>query len=293
MKNDVTPYLAYFEQENAARPNLSVFLTTMSGEGFSQCEKSISEVVREGERIADSAAQDGGASRSIYEAAPSEGKADGWLPVLTFDQEPDSFMGVRSLVLLRQGKADGMLRDAQMQLALLLAGKTDRLAITDTIDGHDAVSYTHLQVIDAVGIGIGGKPVQIDGDGSHGLALEKEFQQMFVALEPGDQFLYLDGSLFKLASLGTGAGGIQPFQCLVGGPMHQEMPADSQKGHSGQDGPGDAHTAFHVASFLISEVSCTSLHISKNTSSRRQPSWAHCAAAQSRVTPHRRKFSST
>ena len=184
VKSDVTPYLAYFEQENAARPNLSVFLTTMSGEGFSQCEKSISEVVREGERIADSAAQDGGASRSIYEAAPGEGKADGWLPVLTFDKEPDSFMGVRSLVLLRGGKADGMLRDAQMQLALLLAGKTDQLAITDTIDGHDVTMTTqHLQVVKEPGTG---KPfslavrvegalreVSVDGKNHHGTELRQ------------------------------------------------------------------------------------------------------------------------
>ena len=48
---NVTPYLSYFADENAARPNLAAFLTPLTAEELSECEDVISDVVREGERL--------------------------------------------------------------------------------------------------------------------------------------------------------------------------------------------------------------------------------------------------
>lgn len=133
VREDITPYLAYFEQENAARPNMAVFLTPLSLRRFSACADVLPNVVQEAQRIVDGGAQDAGAFRTIYEAAPGDGKASGWLPALSFSPEEGAFIGVQSLTLLHQGKAVGTLRDTQMHLALLLAGKSNRLEITDKL----------------------------------------------------------------------------------------------------------------------------------------------------------------
>lgn len=147
VSEDVTPFLDYFEQENAARPHMAVFLTTRSLEGLQHDADGLEEVIRQAGRIADGHTQEAGAYSTVYEAAPGPGKAAGWLPVLTWDEEGGLSPGVRSLLLLRDGRRDGLVRGTALQLALVLAGKAQRLAFTNTVDGQTVTLRTQpLQV---------------------------------------------------------------------------------------------------------------------------------------------------
>lgn len=152
VRKDISPYLRFFEQENAARPNMAVFLTTLSLDAFCACEDRMSQVVGGAQRIADGKTQDAGAYRTITEAAPGSGQAHGWLPVLSFSPLQNGFIGVRSLVLLRDGRADGLLQDEMMQMALVLAGKTRRITLAGELDGEGFTMITQpLRMVKTVG----------------------------------------------------------------------------------------------------------------------------------------------
>ena len=77
---NVTPYLSYFADENAARPNLAAFLTPLTAEELSECEDVISDVVREGERLIGMGADEQDRTQSIFEINLSgTGGLDGYL----------------------------------------------------------------------------------------------------------------------------------------------------------------------------------------------------------------------
>ena len=85
---NVTPYLSYFADENAARPNLAAFLTPLTAEELSECEDVISDVVREGERLIGMGADEQDRTQSIFEINLSgTGGLDGYLPVFSFSKE--------------------------------------------------------------------------------------------------------------------------------------------------------------------------------------------------------------
>ncbi len=142
LRRDVTPYLAYFGQENAARPNLSVFAVDLTQREFSRCDDTITDVVREGGRIVQETALGAGPARGIYElAAPQGQRADGWLPVLSFGEDSEDFIGVRELVLLEDGRAGERLEEEAMSTALLLAGKQDTVSFSGS-DGGEPLAFT-------------------------------------------------------------------------------------------------------------------------------------------------------
>ncbi len=133
---NVTRFLSHFASENAARPNLAAFLTPLSAAEFSECEDVINTVVREGERLIGPGQGEEDRTQSIFELDLSgENGMNGYLPVFTFSKEEKEFCGVREIVLIRDGKPDGVLRDAPMQLALLLAGKQRSLTANVEIEG--------------------------------------------------------------------------------------------------------------------------------------------------------------
>lgn len=142
---DATHFLAHFAGENAARPNLAVFLTAMTTAEFSECEEGISSVVREGERLLAPGADGEKRTQSIFELdLAGEDGLNGYLPVFSFSKEEKEFCGVRQIALMRAGKPDALLEETPMQLALLLSGKADRLSVNTQIEG-EAFSFTTQQ----------------------------------------------------------------------------------------------------------------------------------------------------
>lgn len=135
VESDVTPFLTYFGQEDAAQPNLGVFVTPHSADEFAECEPVIQNVITEGERLIQAQSAQGSVAHSIYEIQPEEEGIGGWLPVLTFSQEEGTFVGVRALLLLEKGKAYDVLTESEMQLAMLLAGKQTTLTLHEEVSG--------------------------------------------------------------------------------------------------------------------------------------------------------------
>lgn len=143
---NVTPYLSYFADENAARPNLAAFLTPLTADGLSECEDVISDVVREGERLIGMGADEQDRTQSIFEINLSDdGGLNGYLPVFAFSKEAKEFCGVRQLVLFRGGAPYGVLEDTEMQMFLLLNGKARQLTVNTQIDGQ-VVSFRTQQL---------------------------------------------------------------------------------------------------------------------------------------------------
>lgn len=143
---NVTPYLSYFADENAARPNLAAFLTPLTAEELSECEDVISDVVREGERLIGMGADEQDRTQSIFEINLSgTGGLDGYLPVFSFSKEEKEFRGVRQMVLFRSGAPYAVLEDAAMQMFLLLNGKARQLTVNTQIEGR-VVSFRTQQL---------------------------------------------------------------------------------------------------------------------------------------------------
>lgn len=143
---NVTPYLSYFADENAARPNLAAFLTPLTAEELSECEDVISDVVREGERLIGMGADEQDRTQSIFEINLSgTGGLDGYLPVFSFSKEEKEFRGVRQMVLFCSGAPYAVLEDAAMQMFLLLNGKARQLTVNTQIEGR-VVSFRTQQL---------------------------------------------------------------------------------------------------------------------------------------------------
>lgn len=132
---DVTPLLAYFAQEDAGRANLGVFVTPLTAQALAQCEPVIAKVIGEGERLLDAGLGEGRPARGICEIELADGGVRGWLPVLRFSSEAGTFTGVRSLLLFEGGRAYGALQESELQLALVLAGKQNRLTLREPLAG--------------------------------------------------------------------------------------------------------------------------------------------------------------
>lgn len=145
---NATHFLSHFARENAARPNLAAFATSMTVDGLRECEDVISNIVREGERLISTGAEGENRTQSVFELElAGEDGMNGYLPVFEFSKEEKEFCGVRQLILMRDGKPDGMLSETSMQLALLLAGKTGRLCVNTRIEDQSVSFRTqHLQV---------------------------------------------------------------------------------------------------------------------------------------------------
>lgn len=144
---EATRFLTHFAGENAARPNLAVFLTPMTAEEFSECEEGISNVVREGERLLAPGADGERRTQSIFELDFSgENGLNGYLPVFSFSKEEKEFCGVRQIALMRGGKPDVLLEETPMQLALLLSGKAKRLSVNAQMED-GKYSFTTQQVL--------------------------------------------------------------------------------------------------------------------------------------------------
>ena len=124
---DITPPLAYFQQEKAARAGLSVFLTPVDGKTFAECTDTIADTVREGERIVADSMAGNGPARGIYALKQPEGKAEGWLPVLDLGPDKETRIGVFRLALVERGRAASLIEGPMMDLAMLLSGNAGRL----------------------------------------------------------------------------------------------------------------------------------------------------------------------
>lgn len=127
-EKDPAPILSYFGEEDASRKDLAVYLTELSPEEFQQCEKGISDVIREAERLA--ASSGGRGAFGIHEAKCEDGFS-GLLPVLRFSEESSSAT-VRSAVLFERGVPCASVEGAALQLASLLLGKTSELTMEIT-----------------------------------------------------------------------------------------------------------------------------------------------------------------
>lgn len=132
--NNISPYLDFFTEENAARPNLTVFLTQYDIDELSECEDTLSKIVYEGERMAADPRGQGSTGR-IFELDTETSGVSGALPVYRFSKDESEYFGVKQLMLFHKGMPEGTVEDELLQLFLLLSGKTDRLEINTEIDG--------------------------------------------------------------------------------------------------------------------------------------------------------------
>ncbi len=124
LKMDPTPVLAYFGEEETSRKDLTVFLTPIDVQKFSEFEDSVADTVREAEDLA--ASPDGAGAFGLQDADCENGFS-GLLPVLDLD-ESGTAQGVSKGVLFDDGAPQSELEDAEFQLALLLLGKTGQLS---------------------------------------------------------------------------------------------------------------------------------------------------------------------
>lgn len=180
--DSVTEYLSYFGAEEVSRANLSVFLTTTTQEEFSKLEESISAIVDESERLTLESRESGNKSRAIHELRYDEkGRFYGYLPLLTLGE--NDFTGVNELLLYDSGVPICALREAVMQLTLLLSDKSNTLKIS--LPGEkDITVKTQRLVLErepkkdgTFSVGIAGKVESITQNG-HVLQGEEEQQAL-------------------------------------------------------------------------------------------------------------------
>ncbi len=139
---DISPYLRFFTEENAARPNLTVFLTPYHMGELAECAQTFSKIVYEAERTAADPRGQGSTGR-IFEWDTGGLGMSGALPIYTFSKEESDYFGVKQLMLFQQGTPAGKIEKEHMQLYLLLNDKAHSLEINTEIQG-DLVSFrTH------------------------------------------------------------------------------------------------------------------------------------------------------
>lgn len=131
----ISPYLRFFTEENAARPNLSVFLTPYGIGELEECSETLSKIVYEAERMAADPRGQGSTGRIFELDTTGSAGVSGALPVYTFSKDESDYFGVKRLMLFHRGIPVGELEKEQMQLYLLLSGKSDRLEINTEIEG--------------------------------------------------------------------------------------------------------------------------------------------------------------
>lgn len=138
-RSDIGTALSYFTGEQAARPNLSVFVVPMTAEQFSQQEKNMSQTVEEAERIADDAQAGVGRTMSELALQNEENVFSGLIPLLQFgDDKPPK---VTSMVLYQNGELQGAMGGTQLQLALVGGSQIRRLQFSFYEQG----SYYHVE----------------------------------------------------------------------------------------------------------------------------------------------------
>lgn len=150
VQSGVSPFLRYFGEEEVSRTNLSIFLTTCTVKQFEALSDSIADIVDEGERIVDGALAEGNASRGTHELHYHEdGDFYGYLPVLSLQK--DSAARVQGLVVFANGMPAQAASGTRMQLALLLAGKAQRLNVRlETGDTQTTLITQRLRIERAV-----------------------------------------------------------------------------------------------------------------------------------------------
>lgn len=136
VKQDISPYLQYFGQEDVGRLNLAVYLIQQSGEELSEYTDVIEQVVQEGERLAERTLPQSNPSRSIYESVSGKEGENGWLPILEFSKESDDFIGVRKAALFKEGVCYEFWNETELQMALFLDGKSKSLALQTQQNGN-------------------------------------------------------------------------------------------------------------------------------------------------------------
>ena len=133
---NISSYLSYFGQEDVGRLNLSVYLTELEGDEFSKCDDIIENVIQEGERLTDRTLTQASPAKSIYESIPGEKGESGWLPVLEFSPEED-YIGVKKAFLFKEDQCYEVWNATELQVALMLDGKSQRLSTQAQYDGQE------------------------------------------------------------------------------------------------------------------------------------------------------------
>ena len=134
IEQGVSSYLCYFGQEDVGRLNLSVYLTTLDGKEFPECEEVLQTVIQEGERLTERNALQANPSQSIFEAIPGEHGESGWLPILDFSDKSDAFIGVKRAALFKDGICYSFWDATELQVALLLDGKCRNLSVQTSFE---------------------------------------------------------------------------------------------------------------------------------------------------------------
>lgn len=143
VKAGVSQYLSYFGAEELSRTSLSVFVLPLSAQEFSEHGDSIETVVAEGERLTDESKSAGNRTFGIYEANDVQnGTFTGYLPVLRVNQAQKTLAQVTELLLFDADEPTALVEGAQLELALLFAGKGNRLTMYLTLNGVETVLRT-------------------------------------------------------------------------------------------------------------------------------------------------------
>ncbi len=138
--NNISNYLSYFASEQTSGANYAVFLTKVSNSEFSQMQDILTNIVQTSESVSDSSIQQGNKSVKIYETDFSQNKFNGYLPVLTI--EDNTVKGVEELLLFENEIPIGYVRDVSMQLLLVLSGKKNNIETSFVVDGTDTIVQT-------------------------------------------------------------------------------------------------------------------------------------------------------
>ncbi len=126
--NNISSHLAYFKTQEANGVNLSVFLTELRHDNFSDIQNNATEFISVCENFINNNVQNGNKSRQILQLQfNDENKFNGYLPLLK--TKNNEVISIEQLVVFNNGTPQLTLSNLAVEMMLLLSGELNRLDI--------------------------------------------------------------------------------------------------------------------------------------------------------------------
>ncbi len=126
--NNISSHLAYFKTQEASGVNLSVFLTELSHDSFSDIQSNALEFIDVCESFINNNAQNRNKSRQILQLQfNEENKFNGYLPLLK--TKNNEVISIEQLVVFSDGTPQLTLSNLAVEMMLLLSGELNKLDI--------------------------------------------------------------------------------------------------------------------------------------------------------------------
>lgn len=124
LQHDAFSALKYFAQENAIRPNVSVFGITLSPKEWLEQKSQMDQILQQVSlEIKKSENHEGGAI-SLYQLFKHDIKNEtAFLPFLSIKNKGKGFVGIQQLSLIQKGKLNRIFSETESELLFILSGQ--------------------------------------------------------------------------------------------------------------------------------------------------------------------------